>query len=429
MSERDVRYAGPAGEDLDGSTIDWTFTGSASIAVLATPRGADSYGIKILGDGVTVAVASSSVANPSVVTTSAAHGITNGATVTIAGHTGSTPAINGSHVATVIDATTFSIPVNVTAGGTGGTVTRGTNLPRARTGYMAVQPGDLCTLVGYLRRVAGTDEKGEMRLLSYNAAFGSETQRILIARSGATGTWLGQTKQWVVPTGVAFVRLEWRINLSPPGATEEFWWDDVRLEVAAPGALRVLATGTIAVTGPAAFATALGSVIVETGVLYVPTVLGVVTADVPPDFSVAHGLPWIYGARHGPSGTATAATDLVNVTGHGLVNGQRVRFYSLTGGAGLALATPYYVISATQDTFQVSTTFGGAAVNITTNYSAVTVFQEGPVLPVALAQLSAVDNFDETTTVEAQVTAFYTSQTGLTFTFRYYLLAEEAFAA
>jgi len=69
------------------------------------------------------AITSSSVANPTVITTAAAHGLTTGDSVSIAGHTGSTPDINGTHTATVLSATTFSIPVNVTVGGTGGTVT------------------------------------------------------------------------------------------------------------------------------------------------------------------------------------------------------------------------------------------------------------------------------------------------------------------
>lgn len=71
----------------------------------------------------TVAITSSAVGDPSVLTT-AAHGITVGATdvVTIAGHSGSTPSINGTFEATALSSTTLSIPVNVTVGGTGGTL-------------------------------------------------------------------------------------------------------------------------------------------------------------------------------------------------------------------------------------------------------------------------------------------------------------------
>lgn len=71
-----------------------------------------------------VSVVSSSVANPTVITTTAAHRWVTGNTVRIAGHTGSTPSINGDHVITVTGATTFTIPVNVTVGGTGGSVVR-----------------------------------------------------------------------------------------------------------------------------------------------------------------------------------------------------------------------------------------------------------------------------------------------------------------
>ena len=68
--------------------------------------------------------------------------------------------------------------------------------------------------------------------------------------------------------------------------------------------------------------------------------------------------------------TGTASTDLVNAVAHGLANGDRVRFPALAGGAGLTADTGrYYVIDKTDDTFKVSLTPGGAAVDITTNYS------------------------------------------------------------
>jgi DNA-binding XRE family transcriptional regulator len=70
--------------------------------------------------GPSVAITSSSVANPSVITT-ATNTFKSGDTVTIAGHTSVTPDINGDNVATVTAATTFTIPVNVSDGGVGGT--------------------------------------------------------------------------------------------------------------------------------------------------------------------------------------------------------------------------------------------------------------------------------------------------------------------
>jgi len=66
-----------------------------------------------------VAITSSSVANPTLITT-ATHGLTNGDEISIQGHAGSTPALDGVHIVTVVNATTFTIPVNVSTGGTGG---------------------------------------------------------------------------------------------------------------------------------------------------------------------------------------------------------------------------------------------------------------------------------------------------------------------
>src|SRR5260221_2124771 len=71
-----------------------------------------------------VTITTSSVANPSVITTATPHGFGTSGTflVRIAGHAGSTPSINNDYTAIYVSATSFSIPVNVTVGGTGGTV-------------------------------------------------------------------------------------------------------------------------------------------------------------------------------------------------------------------------------------------------------------------------------------------------------------------
>jgi len=84
-----------------------------------------------------VPIDTSSVANPSVITTTVPHGLTNGQKVLIAGHSGSTPSINGEHVATVLTTTTFTIPVDVTVGGTGGTMVQANSLNGA-AGYLQV---------------------------------------------------------------------------------------------------------------------------------------------------------------------------------------------------------------------------------------------------------------------------------------------------
>lgn len=74
--------------------------------------------------GSAVNLTSSSVANPTTITTAAVHGLATGDRVLIAGHT-STPTLNGVQTVTVVTTTTFTVPVNVTVGGgAAGTVSR-----------------------------------------------------------------------------------------------------------------------------------------------------------------------------------------------------------------------------------------------------------------------------------------------------------------
>jgi hypothetical protein len=71
--------------------------------------------------------------------------------------------------------------------------------------------------------------------------------------------------------------------------------------------------------------------------------------------------------------TAAASTDVISKTAHGFSNNDDIIFSSLTGGTGLTANTvTYWVINATADTFQVSATRGGSAVNITADYSDMT---------------------------------------------------------
>lgn len=70
--------------------------------------------------GTPIAITSNSIANPTVVTT-ATHNLTSGDTVSITGVATSNPTINGNRVVTVTGGTTFTVPVNVATGGTGGT--------------------------------------------------------------------------------------------------------------------------------------------------------------------------------------------------------------------------------------------------------------------------------------------------------------------
>lgn len=65
--------------------------------------------------------------------------------------------------------------------------------------------------------------------------------------------------------------------------------------------------------------------------------------------------------------TFTAAiSDVITSVGHGFQDGRYVAVASTgTLPAGLDEVTPYYVINSTADTFKLSTTLGGGAVDIT----------------------------------------------------------------
>jgi len=68
-----------------------------------------------------------------------------------------------------------------------------------------------------------------------------------------------------------------------------------------------------------------------------------------------------------------AATDVITATGHIYTANQTVIFSAITGGAGLSVNTVYFVRNPSGNTFQLSTTSGGSAINFTTNITAGTV--------------------------------------------------------
>lgn len=89
-------------------------TGAGSVVEAKTAVHIEVTGVEAnVGDTGAVAVSAVSVANPSVLT-STAHGFATGETVILAGFS-TTPDINGERVVTVINANSFSVPVNVSA--------------------------------------------------------------------------------------------------------------------------------------------------------------------------------------------------------------------------------------------------------------------------------------------------------------------------
>lgn len=88
--------------------------------------------------------------------------------------------------------------------------------------------------------------------------------------------------------------------------------------------------------------------------------------------------------------TGDASTDTFTLVDHAFVNGDTVQFDLLTGGTGLATETTYYVVGVATDTFQLSLTEGGGAIDFTSDVTSpsrlgyVTV-PLGTAMPTAIA--------------------------------------------
>lgn len=65
--------------------------------------------------------------------------------------------------------------------------------------------------------------------------------------------------------------------------------------------------------------------------------------------------------------TALAATDVCTSAGHGLTNGKIVRVAGPGLPAGISAGISYHVVSASTDTFKLSLTLGGAAIDLTSD--------------------------------------------------------------
>jgi hypothetical protein len=63
----------------------------------------------------------------------------------------------------------------------------------------------------------------------------------------------------------------------------------------------------------------------------------------------------------------TDTGDTVGATAHGLSNGDLVSFATIVTTTGIITYTPYFVVGATADTFQLALTAGGSAIALTTN--------------------------------------------------------------
>lgn len=105
---------------LSTAAANGTASPGFSYAVNTTGQGEDATNKKVLFTPAASGLISTiSVANPSIITTTSAHGLTTGQLINLSG-TNSTPNVNGVFPITVTSSTAFSIPVNVTVAGSNG---------------------------------------------------------------------------------------------------------------------------------------------------------------------------------------------------------------------------------------------------------------------------------------------------------------------
>jgi hypothetical protein len=128
----------------------------------------------------TTPITSNTLANPSVVTTPVPHGLTTGDIILISGVITSNPTINGERVVTVITPTTFSVPVNVTTAGTGGSFVR-SNSSNGASGYQEVTA--LSGFTGYVGKLRDSpDNVTYADLLTFaNVTAAPNAQRVTVA--------------------------------------------------------------------------------------------------------------------------------------------------------------------------------------------------------------------------------------------------------
>lgn len=132
-----------------------------------------------------------SVASPTIVTTTAAHGLTTGDKVAVV-DSNSTPSIDGERAVTVLSSTTFSVPVAVTVAGT--------------TGRIAVIPEEL--------KEAESELAGQLMLQDTTLDNAVKVQGLTSIRAGSVSLSFKEAiDAHVLPDAV--------MNLMPPG-----WFTD-----------------------------------------------------------------------------------------------------------------------------------------------------------------------------------------------------------
>jgi len=166
---------------VGGSAINTSGAGSGthtvntcSIITTEGPHGIETGDSVVIEDhiGVDKTIVSSSVASSTVITTALAHGLSVGDTVVISEHVGSVPAIGGTYaVVTTPTSTTFTIAVNVSTAGSGGTVARATSTPDINGAHTATAIDDYTFSIPVIVTVAGEGGTATKRSGAFDLRF------------------------------------------------------------------------------------------------------------------------------------------------------------------------------------------------------------------------------------------------------------------
>lgn len=164
-------------------------------------------------------IKSSSIANPSVITTCdtngtpAPHGLRAGQTIYIVRHYGSTPAIDGTYIVlSVPDANSFAIAVNCTIAGAEGFVTSLTNDITGKTYVMTIKDADVAAT--FTKTVNGVVSDGPHR--EFNVPVPAATAATIpVSASHKYDVWQTNAgSAWVFADGTYTQRSERRVT--PP---------------------------------------------------------------------------------------------------------------------------------------------------------------------------------------------------------------------
>lgn len=97
--------------------------------------------------------------------------------------------------------------------------------------------------------------------------------------------------------------------------------------------------------------------------------------------------------------SGNSGTNVVTITGATLVNGMILTFTSLTGGSGVTVNTPYYVINASAATCKLAKTPGGSAVALGTNITAGAVIVSTDAMRAWSSEFRDIFNYSNETIV------------------------------